>query len=114
VRWPAGSFDPALLGRTDRTALFDSELSGWAEITHPFHPFLGQRFKILKTRCCSGIETLILKELSRGSFAIPVDWTDRGIVSACPEKYILDFNSLAELTEFVGNCKKPKRKVIDK
>jgi Family of unknown function (DUF5372) len=50
---------------------------GWAEIRHPFHPLRGQRFQVLKTRRIGGVDTLILRELARGSFSIPQEWTDR-------------------------------------
>ena len=91
-----------------------SKLSGWAEITHPFHPLRGQRFKILKVRRCSGIETLILKEASRGSFAIPIDWTDRSAATVETEDSILDFGCLSELADLVRHCLKPNKKVFDK
>jgi len=49
---------------------------GWAEILHPFHPLRGQRFQVLKTRRVSGVDTLILRELERGTFSIARNWTD--------------------------------------
>jgi hypothetical protein len=49
---------------------------GWAEIRHPFHPLRGQRFPVLKKRSVSGTDTLILREPSRGSFAVLREWTD--------------------------------------
>jgi hypothetical protein len=49
---------------------------GWAEIRHPFHPLRGQRFEVLKKRRIAGIDTLILRELARGTFSIARDWTD--------------------------------------
>jgi hypothetical protein len=49
---------------------------GWAEIRHPFHPLRGQRFEVLKRRRISGVDTLILRELARGSFSVAVEWTD--------------------------------------
>jgi hypothetical protein len=49
---------------------------GWAEIRHPFHPLRGQRFPVLKKRRVSGTDTLILREPSRGSFAVLREWTD--------------------------------------
>jgi len=50
---------------------------GWAEITHPYHPFRGQRFYVLKTRRISGVETLVLRHQARGTFAVPREWTDQ-------------------------------------
>jgi hypothetical protein len=49
---------------------------GWAEIRHPFHPLRGQRFEVLKKRRLAGVDTLILRELERGSFSIAREWTD--------------------------------------
>ena len=51
-------------------------LLGWAEIRHPFHPLRGQRFEVLKKRRVAGIDTLILRELKRGSFCVAREWTD--------------------------------------
>ena len=49
---------------------------GWAEIRHPFHPLRGQRFEVLKKRRVAGFDTLILRELERGSFSVAREWTD--------------------------------------
>jgi len=49
---------------------------GWAEIRHPFHPLRGQRFEVLKKRHIAGVDTLILRELERGSFSVAREWTD--------------------------------------
>ncbi len=49
---------------------------GWAEIRHPFHPLLGQRFPVLKERRLAGVDTLILRELERGTFSVAREWTD--------------------------------------
>jgi hypothetical protein len=65
------------LGQLKPTALSNSTPSGCAEITHPFHPFHGKSFPILKTRKVAGIETLILQDSSRGTFAVPKEWTNR-------------------------------------
>jgi Family of unknown function (DUF5372) len=50
---------------------------GWAEIRHPFHPLRGQRFLVLKERRVAGVDTLILRNAERGSFAVAREWTDR-------------------------------------
>ena len=55
---------------------------GSAEVTHPFHPLLGQRFVVLKVRRVSGVETLSLRHAELGSFAMPREWTDWGSVEA--------------------------------
>ena len=49
---------------------------GWAEISHPFHPLRGRRFEVLKKRRVAGIDTLILRELERGTLSVPREWTD--------------------------------------
>jgi hypothetical protein len=49
---------------------------GWAEISHPFHPLRGQRFEVLKERRVAGVDTLILRELERGTFSVAREWTD--------------------------------------
>ena len=49
---------------------------GWAEIRHPFHPLRGQRFEVLKKRRIAGVDTLILRELERGTFSVAREWTD--------------------------------------
>ena len=46
------------------------------EIRHPFNPLRGQRFEVLKKRRVSGIDTLILRALERGTFGIAREWTD--------------------------------------
>jgi hypothetical protein len=51
--------------------------SGCAEITHPFHPLKGKSFVILKSRSVAGVETLVLQGSSRGTFAVPKEWTDQ-------------------------------------
>ena len=62
--------------RSTRTALEPSSPLGWAEIRHPFHPLRGQRFEVLKKRRVAGVDTLILRELERGSFSVAREWTD--------------------------------------
>jgi hypothetical protein len=68
--------DRAPSGRSVRTALADSEHLGWAEIRHPYHPLLGQRFPVLKERRLAGVDTLILRGSERGTFSLAREWTD--------------------------------------
>ena len=49
---------------------------GWAEISHPFHPLRGRQFEVLKKRRVAGVDTLILRELERGTLSIPREWSD--------------------------------------
>jgi len=74
---------------------------GWAGIRHPFHPLRGQRFEVLKQRKVAAIDTLVLRELERGSFSVAREWTDWADPSAydllglTPQR--LDAHSLLEL-----------------
>jgi hypothetical protein len=63
-------------GRRQRNALDNSAPSGWAEITHPFHPRRGQRLRVLKARQIAGVETLILRGPSGETLVVNQDWTD--------------------------------------
>ena len=62
--------------RSEQTALVHSSGLGWAQISHPFHPLRGRRFEVLKKRRRAGVETLILRELERGTLSIAREWTD--------------------------------------
>lgn len=64
------------MARSARTALAHNSHLGWAEICHPFHPLRGQRFEVLKQRRVAGVDTLILRELQRGTFSVAREWTD--------------------------------------
>jgi hypothetical protein len=74
---------------------------GWAEIRHPFHPLRGQHFEVLKARRLAGVDTLILRELERGTFSVAREWTDWADPSAydlpglLPQR--LEANALFEL-----------------
>src|SRR5271166_5806684 len=85
--------------RPSSTAPQSSEQWGWAEITHPFHPLRGQRFAVLKSRCLSGIESLILRGGAGGTFAVPREWTDRAEPSPyahleLPSHLVVSFDQL--------------------
>ena len=69
--------------RLTSTAQSPNEPSGWAEIRHPFHPRRGQRFAVLKARCVAGVDTLILRDAERGSFAVAREWTDLAAPNSC-------------------------------
>src|SRR5215472_2509991 len=96
---------PRPSGRSAQTALEPSELLGWVEIRHPFHPLRGQRFPVLKRRRVAGVDSLILRELKRGTFSVAREWTDW----ADPPTYSslglppgrLDIDSLLELVTFL-------------
>ena len=62
--------------RLEQTALVPHSPLGWAEISHPFHPLRGRQFEVLKKRRVAGVDTLILRELERGTFSVAREWTD--------------------------------------
>jgi len=86
---------------------------GFAEICHPFHPLRGQRFEVLKERRVSGVDTLILRILERGTFSIPREWTDcdcpsgHSSVSFPPRRFdadaLLDLVALLDQLALTGN-----------
>jgi Family of unknown function (DUF5372) len=100
--------------RPARTAPEHKSHLGWAEIRHPFHPLRGQRFQVLKARRIAGIDTLLLRELDRGTFSIAREWTDR----ADPSPYVslglpprrLDADLLFELAALLEQLTIPKQK----
>src|SRR5258708_10768505 len=98
---PAGTPGRKSSGRSARTALEPSSPLGWGEIRHPFHPLRGQRFEVLKVRRLAGVDTLILRELERGTFSVAREWTDWADPSAYDLLALplqrLEANSLFEL-----------------
>ena len=86
---------------------------GWAEIRHPFHPLRGQRFEVLKKRRVAGVDTLILRELERGSFSIAREWTDWAdpplSESPCFPPQRLEALALLELVTLVEAITKSKQ-----
>ena len=104
------SLDRTWWGQSKLTALNNNRPLGYAKITHPYHPFHGHSFQILKTKNISGVETISLKHPKRGSFAVPCEWTDQAEPS--PFEFlkepppILAAYSLLELIKFTINLKK--------
>jgi hypothetical protein len=92
-----------------------SEDLGWTEITHPFHPLRGQRFRILKTRCVGSIETLVLEGSCLGTFSVRKEWTDKA--SLCIDDRetlpILDFKSLVDLEAVLVHIDSIAKKGVD-
>jgi hypothetical protein len=87
---------------------------GWAEIRHPFHPLRGQRFEVLKKRRVAGVDTLILRELERGTFSVAREWTDWADPSlhdslGCPPCR-LDAESLFDLAALLEQLANPEQK----
>src|SRR6516164_7543761 len=104
---------PGSMGRSMRTALEPSSPLGWVEIRHPFHPLRGQRFEVLKKRRVAGVDTLILRELERGSFSVAREWTDwadptlSDSLGLSPQR--LDARSLVELVTLLEVLTKSKQ-----
>ena len=96
-----------------RTALEPSSPLGWAEIRHPFHPLRGQRFEVLKKRRLAGVDTLMLRELNRGSFSVAREWTDWADPSLYDSLGLpsqkLDAQSLLELVTLLEALTKSKQ-----
>lgn len=92
------------------TAHNDSSPLGWAKVTHPFHPRRGKSYQILKNRRVSGIETLILRDTSAGTFAIAKDWTNLSDPSTQADPgippLILHFDSLQDLVDLIKKIDK--------
>ena len=90
---------------------------GWTEITHPFHPLRGQRFRILKTRSVGSIETLVLEGSYLGTFSVSKEWTNKAPPSLDTDHQenlpILDFKSLVDLKTVVVHLGYILRKGVD-
>lgn len=65
----------------------------------------GRTFSILKTRSVAGVETLVLQGSSRGTFAVPREWTDQAepCASYSPDQQppIFDSRRLVALAELI-------------
>ena len=84
---------------------------GFARITHPYHPFRDQTFKILKSRHVAGRETFILEGTYRGSFAVLREWTDRAEIDpTLPSPMFLSVRHLLMLTDVIASLAKPSSK----
>jgi len=85
---------------------------GWAVVTHPFHPLLGQRFHILKSRICSGHPTLVLEGGECGTFSVLREWTDRNPSSGAGEGNgcVLAQGALLELAALLGVWRSSRKK----
>ena len=94
--------------RLESTTLQFNELSDFVEITHPFHPFRGNRYPVVKSKKWERRDLLSLAVAGRGTLCVPREWTDR----ADPEVYsshgplLLLYERLVELEEFVAQLRK--------
>jgi hypothetical protein len=91
------------------TAPNSNPLSDWVTITHPFHPLHGKAFQFLSTRNYRGNCFISLRDLERGTFSVPVDWTDRSETqlyqAAGVQPTLLCAVHLVELAELVETIK---------
>ena len=110
-----------MLARLPLTALKSNQYSGWATITHPFHPLQGKRFEIVSNKTFKNRDILSLKTSIQGTgtIAIPREWTDK----ADPELYVhstsrLSVPCLQQLADLVNTLTKvptkKRRKKIKK
>ena len=60
---------------------------------------------MLKARCVAGVDTLILRDAERGSFAVAREWTDLATPNACERvdgsAGRLDLHSLCDLVTLI-------------
>jgi len=72
----------------------------------------------LKSWCREGVETLFLKGTTRGTFAVPRDWTDQAEPQACGSsdhhRPILAFPCLIEIVEMVRAIDRHSQEGLDK
>ena len=86
---------------------------GYVKITHSYHPLRGQKFPVLKERRVSGVETLVLRGSTMGTFAVPKEWTDKGNPlddSAQRDAPILDFRCLLTLRDIIHSLDSTQKK----
>ncbi len=102
--------------RSALTALKSNHYSGYAIVTHPFHPLKGQHFKILSVKTYNQRDILSL-ESDKGAFAILREWTNH----ADPQPYsilrgsypILSFPHLQQLADLIKQLPEPNHQVTD-
>lgn len=82
------------------------------KITHPFHPFHGQRLEVLKTRRVGCEDSFILRRPSGGTFPVARDWTDRAdptISELLGRPIVHDFDRLHSLAGLVKDLEDAAR-----
>jgi hypothetical protein len=75
-------------------------------ITHPFHPFQGQRLVVLKTRRVGSEDVLILRRPSGGTFPVVRDWTDTAnptMSDLLGRPIVHDFDQLHSLARLISD-----------
>jgi Family of unknown function (DUF5372) len=90
---------------------------GSAEVTHPFHPYRGQRFVVLKVRKVAGVERLSLRHPDLGSLAMRAEWTDWASPNNATQNsgapLIIDIFALLELAQLVESISSPSQEGFD-
>jgi len=99
---------------SDRTALSKLSPSGWAEITHPFHPLRGKRFLITQKSRISGIDTLYLRAETGDGFSVACEWTDQADPSTLTGRTILDVKYLLDLAALLDSLAQEGKEGLDK
>jgi hypothetical protein len=87
---------------------------GWVKITHPFHPYYGKHFKVLKTRKLPVKDIFILQGSARVTFSVDREWTDKDSEYLNPSPSILSIQKLLELTELLDRIDHKPKKGVDK
>jgi hypothetical protein len=89
--------------RSKQTALDSNCHLGWVEITHPFHPRCGHRFKLLTSKNVSGTDILSLRDEDGSLHRISREWTSLATPSPfSPTSFaILHFEFLLKLAVFL-------------
>jgi len=68
----------------------------------------------LKSWSREGVITLFLKGTTRGTFAVPLDWTDRAEPQASGSMSILSFPRLIEIVEILRAIDRHSQEGLDK
>lgn len=91
------------MARSKHKALDHSKDLGSATILHPFHPFYGQSFPILKVRKVNGTRRYSLQS-GDDVFAVPESWITDTSISDYSESYF-DSYSVLNLLELAALMK---------
>jgi hypothetical protein len=78
----------------------------------------GERFRVLKLRRVSGVDTLVLEGSCLGTFSVPRAWTDQALpaphIFLGQEGCLLEFESLMGLNALLRKIGHSPKKGIDK
>ena len=94
--------------RSGSITLQFNELSDFVEITHPFHPFRGQRYPLITSKKWAQRDHLSLAVVGRGTLCVPREWTDRAdpVAYSSQGPLFLSYERLVELAEFLTLLRK--------